>query len=152
MPYFRIGGIILLITGASHLVGHFFLVPQFQLIHKITDKFPANATEKELLVLMTHYHKTVGGAPMSMMDIQNGLSLCYALLLLWSGSLSLILYKPIRRNHRLLTTLSFLYAGMLFIGLIISLIFFFWLPVASFASAFLFFLLSGILFSRSQQF
>jgi hypothetical protein len=152
MPYFRIGGIILLITGASHLAGHLFFVPEFRLIQNLTAKVPANATEKELLALMNHYHRTVGGTPMSMMDIQNGLSLCYALLLLWSGSLALILYKPIRRNHRLLTTLSFLYAGMLFLGLLISLIYFFWLPVASFAAAFLFFLLAGILFSRSQQF
>jgi hypothetical protein len=152
MPYFRIGGIILLITGVSHLAGHFFLLPQFRLIHNITSKVPGNPSEKELLDLMNNYHKTVGGTPMSMMDIQNGLSLCYGLLLLWSGSLSLILYKPIRRNHRLLTTLSFLYAGMLFLGLIISLIYFFWLPVASFSAAFLFFLLAGILFSRSTQF
>ena len=141
-----------MVTGASHLAGHFSIVPHFRLIHTIEGVVPTNSTEEKLLALMNHYHKTVGGAPMSMMDIQNGLSLCFAILLLWSGSLALMLYKPLRRNHRLLTTLSFLYAGMLFICLMVSLVYFFWLPVTGFASAFLFFLLSGILFSRSQQF
>lgn len=152
MPYFRIACFVLLITSASHLAGHFFLVPHFQLIHNITGKIPANETEKELLTLMNHYHKKVGGAQMSMMDIQQGLSLTYALFFFWMGALNLLLYKPIRRNHRLLARISYLNTAMLGVGVTIAIIYFFWLPIVSFALAMVFFAIAGWKFSRSRQF
>ena len=152
MPYFRIACFLLLITSASHLAGHFFLVPHFQLIHNITGKLPANDTEKAMLSLMNHYHKKVGGSRMSMMDIQNGLSLTYALFFFWMGALNLLLYKPIRRNHRLLARISYLNTAMLGVGVLIAIIYFFWLPIASFALAMIFFAIGGYTFSRSRQF
>lgn len=152
MPYFRIASFILLITSASHLAGHFLLVPHFQLIHNITGKIPANDIEHEMLVLMNHYHKKVGGAQMSMMDIQNGLSLAYALFFFWIGALNLLLYKPMRRNHRLLARISYLNTAMLGIGVMIAIIYFFWLPIASFVLAMILFAMAGWKFSRSRQF
>ncbi len=151
MPYFRIASYLLLITCTSHLAGHFFLVPQFQLIHNIVN-IPQNETERELLRLMNDYHRSVGGSSLSMMDIQNGLSLCYALFFFWLGAFNLLLYKPVRRNHRLLARISFLNSFMLALGTCISVVYFFWLPVASFAACLLMFVLAGLKFSKSRQF
>jgi|GEM_PF-3941212 uncharacterized membrane protein len=152
MPYFRIASFILLITSASHLAGHFFMLPHFQLTSNITGKMPENSTEKEMLTLMNQYHRKVGGSEMSMMDIQNGLSLTYGLFFLWMGALNLLLYKPIRRNHRLLARISYLNTVMLGIGVAIAVVYFFWLPIASFALAMIFFAIAGYIFSKSRQF
>ena len=152
MPYFRIACVILLITSASHLAGHFLLVPYFQLIHNFTAKIPESSVEKEMLTLMNHYHRKVGGKQMSMMDIQNGLSLMYALFFFWTGALNLLLYKPIRRNHRLLARISYLNTAVLGVGMLIAIIYFFWLPILSFGLAMIFFAIGGYKFSRSRQF
>jgi hypothetical protein len=152
MPYFRIACFLLLFICASHLAGHFFLLPHFKLTENLTGQIPANDTERHLLALMNSYKKMVGGTPVSMMDIQNGLSLAYSLFFLWLGSLNLLLYKPIRRNHRLLSRISYLNACMLFLGAIISAIYFFWLPIASFAATMVLFLLAGHTFGKSGQF
>ncbi len=151
MPYFKIACYLLLITCISHLAGHFFLVPQLQLVHNIVS-IPQNETERELLRLMNEYHRPVGGASISMMDIQNGLSLCYALFFFWLGALNLLLYKPVRRNHRLLARVSFFNSFMLALGTGIAIIYFFWLPIASFAACMVMFMLAGWKFSRSRQF
>jgi hypothetical protein len=152
MPYFRIACFILSITSVSHLAGHFFLVPHFQLIHNISGKIPENNTEKKMLALMNQYHRKIGGSEMSMMDVQNGLSLTYALFFFWMGALNLLLYKPIRRNHRLLARISYLNTAMLGLGVMIAVVYFFWLPIASFALAMVFFMIAGYIFSRSRLF
>lgn len=135
MQYFKAGSIALIIISISHLAGHFLLVPHFQLIHNYTGLMPANGTEKELLTLMNHYHRRIGGSPMSMMDIQQGLSLCYSLFFFWMGVLNLTVYRTLRRTRGLIGRLAFLNAGMLAVGTIICAIYFFWLPVFSFGIA-----------------
>lgn len=152
MPFFRLAGIVLLFVSASHLAGHFLLVPGFRLAGGLSGLPPENATEKQLIVLMNEYHKEIGGKQISMMDIQDGLSLCYALFFALSGGLALLIFRPIRRNHRLLTRISFLYAAALLAGMLISMIYFFWLPVVSFLFGSTLFLIAGIQFSRSRQF
>lgn len=152
MLYYRIACYLLMFTAASHLAGHFYLVPQFQLVHPVTGGMPANETEHRLLTLMNDYHKRIGGSALSMMDIQNGLSLAYSLFFLWLGALNLLLLKPIRRNHRLLARISFLNVAMLAIGVVISFLYFFWLPVVSFFAILVFFLIAGIQYGRSNQF
>lgn len=143
MRFFKIGSIVLLVISASHLAGHFMLVPHFQLNNNFTGAIPSNETEVKLLSLMNHYHKRIGGSPMSMMDIQNGLSLCYSLFFLWAGILNLMIYQSLRRNRIMLIRLSYLNSAILFLGAIISLVYFFWLPVLSFATAMVLFLVAA---------
>lgn len=153
MPIFRLAGIVLLFVSASHLTGHFLLIPGFRLAGGLSGGLPPeNATEKQLFVLMNEYHKEIGGKQMSMMDLQDGLSLCYSLFFALSGGLALLISRPIRRNHRLLTRISFLYAAALLAGMLISMVYFFWLPVVSFLIGSTLFLIAGIQFSRSRQF
>ncbi len=132
MQFFRIASILLIVIGISHLTGHFLIIPYLQLQHGMTSVLPSNEVETELLRLMNHYHKHIGGTPISMMDIQNGLSLVYALFFLWTGVLNLLLAKGLVRNKRLLSQISFLNAFVLLIGAWISYVYFFWLPLVSF--------------------
>jgi hypothetical protein len=132
MQFFRVGSILLILISVSHFIGHFVLIPHLQLIHNFTGKLPANEVERQMLTLMNHYHKKVGGENISMMDIQNGLSFCYGLFFLWAGVLNLLLLKGLVRNKRLLMQISLFNAAILAIGGVISIGYFFWLPVASF--------------------
>jgi hypothetical protein len=150
MTYFRIASYLLLIVGTSHLVGHFILLPHFLLSD--TGIIPGNETERELLALMNNYHRIVGGSSVSMMDIQNGLSLCYSLLFFWIGGINILIAKPVRRNHRLLARISFLNASLLFAGVIVAMLYFFWLPVVSFGAPSFLYLLAGVIFRKSGQF
>jgi hypothetical protein len=139
MQFFRIASILLVVIFASHLAGHLFLIPHLQLTHNVTGQMPSNETEEKLLSLMNHYHRHVGGSSISMMDIQNGLSLCYSIFFLWAGILNLLILKGLVRNKRLLSQISIVNAVVLFIGAWISVEYFFWLPFVSF-------LVTGILF------
>jgi hypothetical protein len=77
-----------------------------------------------------------------MMDLQDGFSLCYALLFLWTGSLSLYLSYKIHPQTKTLRMVSGLNAGVLALGLVISILYFFWLPAVSFAVAMILFILA----------
>jgi uncharacterized membrane protein len=152
MVYFRIAGFVLLLISAFHLAGHFLILPYFSLSKNFVGNFADGSTEKQLLDLMNNYHKDINGKPISMMDIQHGLSLCYSLFFAFLGAIVLVIWKPVRRNHRLLARISFLYTTGLLGGMLISMIFFFWLPAVTFFVASLLFLIAGIYFSRSRQF
>lgn len=144
MRYFRAGSIILIVISVSHLAGHFFLLPHLRLVNNITGELPANETERTLLQLMNEYHKNVSGASLSMMDLQNGLSLCYALFFLWTGILNLVMAKGLMRNKRLLAQISLLNSVILFIGAIVAVKYFFWLPIASFVLAGMSFVVAAV--------
>jgi uncharacterized membrane protein len=152
MVYFRIAGFVLLLISAFHLAGHFLIIPYFSLSKNFAGDFAAGSTEKQLLDLMNNYHREINGKPISMMDIQEGLSLCYALFFAFLGAIAMVIWKPVRRNHRLLARISFLYTAGLLVGMLISMIYFFWLPAVSFFIAALLFLIAGIYFARSRQF
>ena len=149
MPYFRIAGYVLLIVSACHFAGHILLVPYFQLAHTSAGSSPG---EKQLVELMNEYQRNVGGRALTAMDIQNGLSLCYGLFFLWTGLWTILMYKPIRRNHRLLARISLLNAVVLILGGLVSVFYFFWIPMTGFFLAAALFLLAWITFSRSRQF
>lgn len=132
MQFFRIASALLVLISLSHLCGHLFLIPELQLTTNFSGQLPANDTERNLLRLMTDYKRNVGGSQLSMLDIQTGLSLAYALFFMWCGILNLMLAKGLVRNKRLLVQISMFNAVMLFGGAWISWAHFFWLPLASF--------------------
>ena len=151
MRPFRIACFILLITGVSHLIWHFYLRPHFRLA-RTSDVLPSNQVEEQVLRMMNEYQRNIAGADISFMDIQLGFSLLYALFFIWIGVLNLILLKASGPKHLLLATLSYLNGVMLLGGSLIAIIYFFWLPFASFFSAGVFYVWSGVQFSRSRKF
>jgi hypothetical protein len=148
MLFFRIACILLLFTSASHLAGHFFLIPQLHVANNFSAVFPANETERSLMKMMIEYEKNVGGAKVSMMDIQNGLSLCYGVFFLWTGILNLIISKGLVRNKRMLVQICFLNIAVMLVGAWISHLYFFWVPLASFSLTAIFFGLAAFRFRR----
>ena len=132
MQFFRIASVLLIVISLSHLCGHLFVIPQLQIIHNFSGQLPANETEEKLFSMMSGYQKNVGGTRLTVMDIQTGLSLAYALFFLWTGVLNLMLSKGLVRNKRLLSQISMLNAVILFGGAWISWSYFFWLPLVSF--------------------
>jgi hypothetical protein len=117
---FRLGGYAAIFIGIAHLIGHSLPVEV------------ENVTEARLLDVMTHYDKKVLGGKMSMMDIQNGLSLCYSIFFLTIGSLCISLVTTEPRDRQVIFKASAIMATSFALGTLISLIYFFWLPVVSF--------------------
>jgi hypothetical protein len=148
MLYYRIACVALLVIGLSHLAGHFFLIPHFQLSNNFTGLIPANTTEEKILELMNDYHRSVGGKPMSFMDIQDGLSLCYSLFFFWTGILGLIIGKGLVRNKRMLSQICFVNVAVLLVGAFISFKYFFWLPILSFITAAVLFVVAAYKMKR----
>lgn len=136
MKYYRIGSFVLLVIAFSHATGQVLFTE------------PRSAGEKEIAIFMQARTKHVAGGKMSMWDIQNGLSWCYALFFAFLGSLNLYLSRTIERPK--LKTLGLMNAVALFAGAIISIIYFFWLPVLSFAAAGACFLISALQLQRQS--
>ncbi len=82
---FKFGAWLFLVTAAAHLAGHLSGSGK-----------PADATEAELLRLMTTYTREMGHGLRSMWDLFAGFSLCFATLLALVGLLDLIV---VRRHH-----------------------------------------------------
>lgn len=116
MRLFKFGCWVMIFTGCSHLIGE--LVPVY----------PVNSTEAVLFPLMRSYEKHVAGGKFTAWDIQTGLSLFYTLHLISFGTLGQVLVRSQRVDRRII--FAFLVTAA--IGLTISLIFFFWLPVVCF--------------------
>jgi hypothetical protein len=79
---FQCGAAMLLLTAAAHLAGHFS-----------GGGPPADASEAELLRLMTTYTREMGHGPRSTMDLFSGFSLCFATLLALTGALDLLMLR-----------------------------------------------------------
>jgi hypothetical protein len=120
--FFKAGSYLCLLFPAFHITGHF-----------LTRK-PANETEKKLLYLMTFYEKKFAGGSMSMMNIVDGLNICYVLFFLYAGILNLLAVSKLHDNCSALRTLSGLNTILFFCGTVISFIYFFWMPVLIWAS------------------
>jgi hypothetical protein len=145
MLYFRIACLFLLFTGVSHLAGHFLLLPHFTLTYSPIPTAPA---ERATLDLMNSYHKVIGGKEVSYMDIQNGLSLCYALFFSWLGLVFLMIAKGLARNKRMLSHICLLNTAMLMVGIVISYQYFFWVPLASFVIGSILFIIAALRLQR----
>lgn len=116
---FSTGCIFLCIVSVAHLGGHLLPIPL------------ENPTEIKLMTLMNTYPKKIAGGEMTLMDIQNGLSLCYSVFFLFSGIISFILFKRDPVQWQLLKTISLVNALTFGIVMIISVVYFFWIPVIS---------------------
>jgi hypothetical protein len=129
--YFKAGSYTLVVVSISHLIGQFWLTR------------PANNTERELMHLMTSYEKKIAGGSLSMMEVQDGLSLSYALFFLFAGCMNLFLAQAIHDNS-VLKPISLINALTFFVGAVISILYFFWLPVVSFTLPMVCFTLAGM--------
>lgn len=85
---FRIGASLQIVTAGLHLIGHF------------SARDPANETEAQLLELMMSYRLDVGGVERTMMDLFQGFSLTFAVLLVYVGLLNLILLGHLRAGAK----------------------------------------------------
>ena len=140
MSYYRFGTYALMIIGVFHLIGHFLLAPHLSLVSNFTGMLPSNETEQRLLEMMNNYHRNIGGSWMSMMDVQNGLSLWYSLSFLWQSALCALLLTATLPKISL-AKLSMVNCICLIIGALISGCYFFWFPaVSALVPATLFFL------------
>jgi hypothetical protein len=110
----------MIICAFAQVIGHFWLVK------------PTSETEIKLLRLMSTFHRDFAGGSMSPKDIQDGLNLFYSLFLLYVGLINLILFTMAPAEKKLLTKITLLTSIMLITGSLISLLFFFWLPVVLF--------------------
>jgi hypothetical protein len=122
---FRAAAILQILIAVGHVTGH-FAMPR-----------PANETERQLIAMMSSYEKAVAGGKMSILETYDGLNLCYALFFLLVGALNLTLHK---NSETLIRPASLFNAMAMGAGAIISLIYFFWIPV-------LYFGLTGIFFT-----
>jgi hypothetical protein len=132
---FNLGTYLLIAISVSHLIGHFF------------KRDPESVTEKLLFDLMTNYKKPVAGGEMSMMDIQSGLSLCYGLFFLGLAAINLYMMR-LNQASSLLRDLSRIESVIFAVGVMISVQYFFWLPVVSFTTVALCFGIAG--FQRNK--
>lgn len=127
MIFYRIGCIILVLTGLLHLTSHF-------------QKYvPQNDTEKQLVDLMENYVVNVAGAEVTMAKIQEGFGFWFALSLVWLGAMSLFLVKQLGENKALVRKIAGLNASALLMGTVISLLYFFFIPTICLALGLIFF-------------
>jgi hypothetical protein len=133
MIFYRIGCIILIITGLIKLTG------QFQ------EHVPTNDTERQLIELMTTQQIDVGnGATITMMKTQMGFGLWFSLSLIWIGAVSLFLAKQLGENKAVLRKIAGLNASALLLGTGISVLFFFFIPTICLALGLIFFSMATI--------
>jgi hypothetical protein len=133
MIFYRIGCIVLILTGLIKLTG------QFQ-------KFePKNDTERQLFELAETTKLDVGnGATITVNGTQMGFGLWFSLSLIWAGTVSLFLAKQLGENKTVLRKIAGLNASALLIGSGISLLYFFFIPTICLALALVFFSLATI--------
>jgi len=125
---FRVGAWASVATSFIHMAGAFAGARQP----------PADATETELLKLMTTYHKDMGGGILrSTMDLLNGFSVSFALLFLWVGILCVVLVRRRAEDAVLMRPVTWtcaIFSGAL---LAVSVVDFFWPPTICVAVVFL---------------
>jgi hypothetical protein len=115
---FRIGCIAALLTAALHMVGHLS-----------GPSAPANATERQLLDLMTSYRFPFpGGAHRSLLEFQTGFSLVFALFLATVGGAGLVVRRRAAEDPALVLAVSRVFAMSMAVLLVISLTHFFIIP------------------------
>jgi hypothetical protein len=130
MKIFTSGCYLLLVISAIHFIGHLILAR------------PQNPDEAEMVQFMQTHVKHVVGGKMTLWDLQTGLNWCHTLFFAGLGSLNLYLSKILERPA--LKNISRINAVIFSSGTVISLIWFFWFPVISFALPAVIFFLSTI--------
>lgn len=131
VTFFRIGCWAAFVTAVAHLGGH---------LRGASD--PASDTEATLLRLATtHELEFPDGARRTLMDVMDGMSLAFVLMLVVVGALGLIVSKRAHQDARLMTAAARILAGGSVVLLVISLSHWFLTPslliaVMAFAFAF----------------
>ena len=115
---FRLGGWVCVATAVSHLIGHLLPIPI------------SGLAEAQLIDQMVHIKKDVMGGSLTMMDVQNGLSLCYSLFFLIIGIICLVIYRS--GQVKIMRDVSIVLSAGFFTGAMISLVYFFWIPTVTF--------------------
>jgi hypothetical protein len=121
MIFYRIGCYILIATCLIHLSG------------RLNPLVPKNETEKQLFDLMENQVLNKGSATFTMGNIQNGMSFCFSLMLLWTGVMSLYLSYALANNRKVLRNVSLINTISLAIAMAISVTYFFWAPTSCLA-------------------
>lgn len=133
MIFYRIGCIVLILTGLIKLSGQ-FIEPE-----------PKNETERQMFELMKTNQVDVGdGATVTIHDTQMGFGLWFSLSLIWAGIVSLFLVKQLGENKAILRKIAALNSSALLIGAGISLLYFFFIPTICLSLALIFFALATV--------
>ena len=126
---FKVGCYLAFLTAMLHMVGVLTGPPQ-----------PTNDTERQLFDLASTYKMPLPGGPSrSMIEINSGFSLTYALMLALTGGLGLIILRRSAADPLLLRASARALAGGYLVLLAISLTYFFLIPTictAAIAAAF----------------
>jgi uncharacterized membrane protein (DUF441 family) len=128
---FRLATIIVLGIGILHPIIHFIA------------KKPKNEIEQRLFSLMDSYHKPVAGGKLTMMDLIDGLNLCYGMFFLFIGVINLHCLRYSDNNPSFIKGLCRIESVLFFAGGCISVLYFFWVPAVYFAVLFVCFAWSG---------
>ena len=121
------------------------------IIHFLTRK-PMNETEGILFRLMNSYHKPIAGGEMTMMDIQDGLNICYGMFFLVLGIVNLYCLRYQQTNVSFIKGLSRIESFFFLIGTGISIVYFYWLPVVYFLVLSIFFAWSGVFQLKKMEY
>lgn len=116
LKLFRTASIVLILIGISHPVIHF------------ATRNPKNDTEEELFRQMAMYQKPMIGGEMSMLQLQDGLNICYGVFLLFFGVVNLYCFAQTDRDSSFIKGLSRIESMMFLACFVVSIIFFFWVP------------------------
>jgi hypothetical protein len=115
---FRVGCWSALATAAVHMIGE---------VQGLGS--PANDVERQLMNLSTSYHFALpGGASRSLMDLFNGFSLMFALLLATIGAIGLMVHKRARQDTLLMLGVARTLAVSCGVMLVVSMTNFFIIP------------------------
>ena len=115
---FKLGCLAAVLTAMVHLAAH-MLGPQP----------PVDDTEREVMRLVaTHEFPFPGGSQRTLMDLMDGFSLTYAVLLATVGGIGYVVQKRSRDDAILMTALSRTLAAACAVMLVISLTHFFIVP------------------------
>jgi hypothetical protein len=120
--YAKASSYALIAYAVAEVVGHFWIIK------------PASPEEIRLLQQMSTFHRNFVGGSMSPKEIQDGLNLCYGLLLTYTGVINLIILYSISTQAKILERLMLFTTVMLLTASLISFVYFFWLPVTLFSA------------------
>jgi hypothetical protein len=132
MLFFRLGCLVLFLTGAMHLMGHL----------QMASHIPANDTERALDDLMKTYTRDLAGTPRSTHDLFMGMSLQFSLglfALAAAGGMLSLARHPHPPRPAVAGMMAFLVAAMA----VNSQLHFFIIPTACLAAAALCFTLAA---------
>jgi hypothetical protein len=135
MKIFRFGCYLLVVIAVVQLTGHLIL------------SHPQNPADEEMVHYLQTQVKHVAGGKMTLWDLQTGLNWCYALFFAGFGCLNLYLSHVM--EPLVLKTVSRINTILFLLGILISLIWFFWFPVISFLVVALCFFFSAIRLKKS---